>query len=154
MSYRLAAIRRNNAFLPIDLRLYKALVLPHLDYCSVLWHECGSVVTQKIERIQNYAFRIITSSPSRTPSDDFRRQLNWQTLQFRSVNFRWSLVHKCILGLTPTYEVSKFQQNKSLGYCWTRGYNHIRVNNPRIPQVIRIQRGNWLEYVTPRYHKY
>ena len=58
-------------------RIYNALVLPHLDYCCVVWQECGKVLQQKVERIQNYAMRLICSKPPRTSSQDLRKSMNW-----------------------------------------------------------------------------
>ena len=65
----LSKLWRVSHFLPTPTRvkIYNALVLPHLDYCCVLWHSCGSVLTQKVEQIQ-----IITSSSSYTPSETLR----------------------------------------------------------------------------------
>ena len=31
------------------LKLYKALVLPHVQYCSVVWHFCSSRNSEKLE---------------------------------------------------------------------------------------------------------
>ena len=33
-------------------RLYKAMVLPVLDYCDAVWHEYGKGNSAKIERLQ------------------------------------------------------------------------------------------------------
>ena len=35
-------------------QIYNALVLPHLDYCSVVWQEWSMEVGKKLERVQNY----------------------------------------------------------------------------------------------------
>ena len=39
---QLARLRKLGDVLPASLkkRIYNALVLPHLDYCSVVWQEC------------------------------------------------------------------------------------------------------------------
>ena len=76
----LSKLQRVSHFLPTPTRLkiYNALVLPHLDYCCVLWHSCGSVLTQKVEQIQNYGMRIITSSsmiPDSNADGIFKRTL-------------------------------------------------------------------------------
>ena len=39
--------------------IYNALVLSHLDYCCVLWQECRIQLQKRVERIQNYAVRLI-----------------------------------------------------------------------------------------------
>ena len=69
-------------------RIYNALVLPHLDYCCVVWQECGKVLQQKNELIQNYAMRLICSNPPRTSSQDLRKSMNWISLTERREIFR------------------------------------------------------------------
>ena len=109
----LSKLRRVSHFFPTPTRLkiYNALVLPHLDYCCVLWHSCGSVLTQKVERIQNYGMRIITSFSRYTPSETLRSKLHWMTLSRRREVFQLSLVHRCIHSGAPKYLHSKFTLN-------------------------------------------
>ena len=47
--------------------IYNVLVLPHLDYCCVVWMECADVyvLQQRVERIQIYAMRLIYFKPPR-----------------------------------------------------------------------------------------
>ena len=61
----LSQMRRISQFLPLHSRksLYNALVLPHIDYCCVIWHDCAVTLAQGIESIQTYGMRVITSSP-------------------------------------------------------------------------------------------
>ena len=44
---KLAAIRRAGSYLPCHVRklLYQSFVLPHLDYCSVVWNSCGTILS-------------------------------------------------------------------------------------------------------------
>jgi len=81
----LAFIRRAGAYLPSSTRclLYNALVLPHLDYCSVVWHSCGKTIGDRLERVLNYAMRIILKKPPRTSSETLRNKLGWTTLHRR-----------------------------------------------------------------------
>ncbi len=74
----LSKLRRVFPALPVTTRkmLYNALVLPHLDFCSSVWHHCGETLTKRIERIQKYAMRLITSSPPRTSSNELRSKLS------------------------------------------------------------------------------
>ena len=48
---KLALIRRAGTYLPCNIRklLYQALILPHLDYCSVVWSSCGLTLSKRIE---------------------------------------------------------------------------------------------------------
>ena len=58
-------IRTASQYLPVKIRkmLYNSLVLPHLDYCSTVWHFSNQTLSQSLERTQNYAMRVILSQP-------------------------------------------------------------------------------------------
>ena len=73
---KVAAITRASVYLPMQVRkmLYSSFVIPHLDYCSTVWHNCGAVLTGRVERIQNYALRVILKKPSRSDTMEMRRQ--------------------------------------------------------------------------------
>ena len=102
-------------------------MFPHIDYCCVIWHDCGATLAQGIERIQSYGMRVITSSPPRTPSAELREKLQWTTLTNRRELFRLSTVHRCLHNNAARYMCSKFRINSSLGYSHTRGYNKIHL---------------------------
>ena len=46
--------------------LYNAFVLPYLTYCCVVWHFCSKSLTDNLQRVQNYAMRLILKQPPRT----------------------------------------------------------------------------------------
>ena len=66
----IACMRRASQYLLVKIHkmLYNSLVLPHLDYCSTVWHSCNQTLSQSLERTQNYAMRVILSQPLRTQS--------------------------------------------------------------------------------------
>ena len=76
--------------LPVDTKtkLYNAFVLPHLDYCCVLWYECSKELQHRVDQIQNYGMRLILSKPPGTPSEGLRQKLKWRNM------FRLVLVHR------------------------------------------------------------
>ena len=82
---RMALIRRAGYQLPCQVRklLFQTFVLPNLDYCFVVWNSCRSVLSNKIERIQNYALRIILQKPPHTSSEELREALGWTMLKTR-----------------------------------------------------------------------
>ena len=43
-------------------RLYKTLVLPHLDYCSLVWDNCANDLKTRLQKLQNKAARVITGT--------------------------------------------------------------------------------------------
>lgn len=125
----LARLSRVSSFLPFETkkRLYNALVLPH---CCVVWMECGATLRHEIERLQNYGMRLITSSPRLACSAMLRSRLGWLPLEQRRRLFRFTLVHKCLLGRAPQYLCSKFVTNESLGLCTTRGSSNLYLKRP------------------------
>ncbi len=83
----LAQLKRVFSALPRRSRimLYNALVLPHLDYCSCVWSACGANSQLRLERVQNYAMRLIMSAKPRAPSAELIRthtamQMFWTSL--------------------------------------------------------------------------
>ena len=113
----LAKLRRLRDTLPkvTKKNIYNALVLPHLDYCCVLWQECRKALQQRVERIQNYGMRLICSKPPGTSSDELRKGLNWLPLGKRREMFRLALVHRCMHNQAPTYLAKCFKTNKMYG---------------------------------------
>ena len=95
--------------------IYNALVLPHLDYCCVLWQGCGRALQQRVERIQNYGMRLICSKPPGTSSDELRKGLNWLPLGKCREMFRLALVHRCIHNQASTYLEKCFKTNEMYG---------------------------------------
>ena len=129
---KLAAIRRAGAYLPCHVRkmLYQSLVLSHLDYCSVVWNSCRVTLGKRIERVQNYALRLILQKPPLTSSDLLRQTLGWTTLDARRQNVLLCQVHRCVSNQTPSYLCSRFTPDSSLHYAETRGSTKLPLPNP------------------------
>ena len=64
----LAAIRRVSLYLSSNIlvTLYNAFVLPYLTYCCVVWHFCSKSISDNLQRVQNYAMRLVLKLPPRT----------------------------------------------------------------------------------------
>ncbi len=39
---------------------YNALILPHLDYCCEVWDTIGTTLSDRLQKLQNRAPRVIT----------------------------------------------------------------------------------------------
>ena len=107
---KLAQIRKSCYHLPCKAHklLYLAFVLSQLDYCSVVWGLCGTVLSNKIVRIQNYAMRVILRKPPLTPSEEYWKTLQWTTLKTRRHSAMMLQVHRCLHMAGPLYINSKF----------------------------------------------
>ena len=130
---KLAVIRRASHYLPQNVRrlLYQAFVLPHVDYCSIVWNHCGVMLRDNVERIQKYALRIIHRKPPRASSEPLLRTLGWTTLEKRRHKALICLVHRCLSNKTPSFLCSKFRPNAALGYIRTRGANKLHLPRPK-----------------------
>ena len=121
----LAKLRSLKDVLPAStkLKLYNAVVLPYLDYCSVVWHECTVQLSEKVERIQKSGMRFILSQPARAPSKDMRRALGWIPLERRRRMSRLALIRRCVTQEAPRTLGDKLRMN--VGRYRTRGNNKL-----------------------------
>ena len=63
------------------IKIYKGLIEPHFDYCSVVW---DSLSQQLSEKLQNRAARVITKSSYNTNSSYLLNSLGWDNLSVRT----------------------------------------------------------------------
>ena len=65
-------LRRLKQVVPkeILITVYKSLVLPYFDYCSMVWNNCSSYLLDNMQKMQNRAARIIMSKPYEIRSRD------------------------------------------------------------------------------------
>ena len=64
------------------------MVLPHFDYCSNVWDNCGAVLKNKLQKLQNRATRIITKSGYEIRSSEIITNLGWSDLETRQKKHR------------------------------------------------------------------
>ena len=101
-------------------RLYKAMVLQILEYCGVVWHECGQGSCDHIERLQRKAARIVYRNVSPGHSTDKNNQkLRWKPHYERRNTHGVMLVQKCIENKVPLYFGDYFK----LRGCDIHNYN-------------------------------
>ena len=61
ISKQIAVISRFRKLLSIQtkLTLYKAYILPHFTHCSTVWMHCGKTASDKLEKLNKRALRLI-----------------------------------------------------------------------------------------------
>ena len=77
------------------------LVQSHFDYCSVVWGNCAKTLSDKLQKLQNRAVRVLTHSSYDTDTNQLLTELGWD-------NVETEMVYKSLNGLTPNYLSSKF----------------------------------------------
>jgi ribonuclease P/MRP protein subunit RPP40 len=97
-------LKRAKPFLPHDIlkTVYSAIVLPHLEYCNIVWGNCGSTIGSRLQIIQNRSARIICGVAWDTPHDEVLNQLKWFPLTHRQVYNCNILTYKIINNMAPT----------------------------------------------------
>jgi len=129
----LAAVRRLRPICPQStlVTIYKSLILPHLDYCSSVCGCIGKGLSQKLEKLQNRAARIITGSGWDVRSVQLLRALKWETLADRRAKQLKSLMFITANNLVLEYLSDKFTSVNTIHRHNLRCAQH----NPFIPRL-------------------
>ena len=79
----IGALKRIRPFVqPSTMQLiYNCLVQPYFDYCCVVWDSCGSTLANKLQKLQNRAARVLTSSNYDTNAEYLIEKLSWKNLE-------------------------------------------------------------------------
>ena len=62
--------------------LYLSIVQPHFSYCCSVWGCCGATKLKNLQKLQNRAARIVTSSPFDTPAAPLLQLLRWPSIEY------------------------------------------------------------------------
>ena len=102
-------------FIPKEtaIQIYNALILPNFDYCSPVWDCLSGYLSDKLQKLQNRAARIITKFSFDTNSDHLLSTLNWERLSIRRKKQKTLMMYKTMNGLTPKYLQRLFAQSYS-----------------------------------------
>ena len=102
-------------------RIYEALVLPYFDYCSEVWGSLGKCLSDRLQKLQNRAARVITFSGYEHRSTDLFNDLGWETLEQRRAKQLAVCVYKSINYLFPAGLKSLFEPISQVHACNLRG---------------------------------
>lgn len=112
-------LKRIKAYLPTEMRklFYNAYVLPHFDYCCIIWGTCDQKLMFELSKLQKRAARLILDVPFRTPSKVMFGELNWIPLKLRIEYHIAVQMYQCIHGMCPSKLENYFQlKNDRYGY--------------------------------------
>ena len=70
-SLAIGVLKRVRPFISkgVAVQIYNALILPHFDYCSSVWDCMSGYLSDKLQKLQNRAARVITKLPFDTSSN-------------------------------------------------------------------------------------
>ena len=76
-------------------------MLAYFDYCTEVWGSLGKFLSDRLQKLQNRAARIITFSGYEHRSTDILNDLGWETLEQRRAKQLAVGVYKSINNLLP-----------------------------------------------------
>ena len=90
---------------PIMIKIYNSMIQPTIDYAISVWGCTSQTNLDKVQRLQNYAARIIEKDFDyvNTRGLELVHKLGWLNVRERFFYFQTLLIFKCIYGLAPDY---------------------------------------------------
>ena len=113
------------------LSIYNSLLQSHFDYCSLVGGNFGKTSSNKLQKLQNRAARVITSSSYDVDVDSLFHKLNWKELHSQHQIQKAFMVFKSLNGLVPEYLTSKFVTRNVSDYALRESANKLVVPFPR-----------------------
>ena len=104
-----------------------SLVFSKLYYCSNVWSSTTKKNIEKLQKVQNFAARIITGTQKYEHITPILKQLNWLPVPDMLKYFVGVLTFKCLNGLAPDYLNSYFQERLSLHDRNTRNKKKLNI---------------------------
>ena len=90
----------------------------------------GKTLSDKLQKIQNRAARVVTKSGYEIRSDKLLNDLNWDKLVVRRDKQMATLMFKASHGLVPKYIQTQFDK-RSLSYSLRNQENSLLIPKPR-----------------------
>ena len=108
-------------------RVINALVFSKLYYCSPVWSNTSKKNISKLQKVQNFACRIITGKRKFYHITPVLRELRWLPVtSFLKYTLR-VLAFKCVKGLAPSYLCRRFKTRASVHNRNTRYKNSLNI---------------------------
>ena len=120
---------RNNISANTANVVYKSFILPIMDYCDVVWDNCGKINSTQLEKLQRKAVRLIMKT---TSSDVALANLAYDTLEHRRELHILKLVRKCISNRSTQLLNNYFMYNRDIKSRITRQSNLLYLPKVRL----------------------
>ena len=108
---KIGALRRLKRLMPhnVSLSLYKAYLLPHLEYCSPLLIGINKTLSSKLESASKYALKTLLHLGNYLDYDTILSLCDMQSLEHRRYYNSLALLYKCMNSNGPQYIKNFFQ---------------------------------------------
>ena len=132
VSSGIGALKRMRDFISTEtaIRVYQSVVEPYLSYCSPVWDGLGKKQSEKLQKLQNRAARVITCSSYDISSSSLLEELNWESLSTKRLKQKAILMFNTINKHTPFYLQEMFSPSESV-YNLRDSNGKLYVPKPR-----------------------
>lgn len=108
------------------LLVYNTIIAPHINYCSTILFLSDKSHIHRIQKLQNKCMRIILRKKRRTHIKTMLTELNFLSVQQRTIRDVLVFIHKVQKGLLPHYLSRCFQSNEGRSYI-LRNHGDLRL---------------------------
>lgn len=130
MAKKVGLFLRIHLSLPMEAKimLYKAIIAPHIDYCSSLLFLLGQNEIMTLQKLQNKVMRGILKVNRTTSINKMCKALGWMQIKERILLNTLSFIHKTYKGIMPQYLGDKLTKVETVHKYHTRGSMNLNVN--------------------------
>ena len=90
--------------------MFKTLVVSKLFYCSSLWSNTSKKNIDRLQKVQNFAARVVTDTKTFDHITPVSTQLNWLSVT-NTLDFKGAIMtYKCLNGLAPSCLLDRFKK--------------------------------------------
>ena len=108
--------------------IYNAIVSSHLNYCDIVWDNCGVTLSNKLQKIQNRGARIINDTPWHSSGRENLTRLNWQSLENKREDNTAKMMFRILNNRAPPYLSDKFSYTE---HRYNTRQSELNVNKIR-----------------------
>ena len=109
------------------LLVINSFVFSKLLYCSTVWSNTSNSNIGKLQKVQNFAGRIILGLRKYDHISDGLRSLKWLPIREKLILNDATMVHKCINKLVPDYLADKFKLRSQVHNRQTRSSGALDI---------------------------
>ena len=109
--------------------IYQSVIVPHIDYCDVIWSTCNVNHLDMIQKLQNRAAKIITGAKWYDSSSQARKVLGWDCINDRSKYHDNITMFKIMNNYTAPYLRNRFTLRSNDRYH-LRGFQVLNIPKP------------------------
>ena len=90
--------------------MYENIIEPHFRFCCSVWGVCSATSLNKLQKLQNRATRIATSSPYDASFQPLLGKLGWQTIRELIDMESATMIYQSINTEAPNYLSTSFER--------------------------------------------